>query len=536
MDSVLDFLFLRRLKFEYTSPPICPITPASGSSFGVTGQVISPILAMGAPNVNGRFLTWPCGEGEICFNMYFVNGGFLTEVATCIQPNTVLVCSAGCWQASAVINGIEGPLTAPICTDGTRPTEIPLPASAGVQQYRLYKDSVLVLQSTFCAAFETCTLGCYSVTAITGDGETPPSPVACNGGDPTISITSPADGSSFDLPVSTTITAAINTNGHLPMKVDFYDGALLLGTVTGVGPTYSIPWNPSLLGTHTLTATLTYDGILTVTSAPVHVTLDVILPGANDLLQQTESFDFDSTADNSEISVWLDKTPHINNWVSSPGTRPHVDGTRLLGGHKTVRFNGGSSAGGIFTSLGKFIPNGLTGMELIVIYKADADPPVNRNPVITYQETANIAGLVSTWADQPASGAASGCGTIFSETFCTNSPAIFGWDGCGWNPNIGLPSTNTATAFVCYNLSVESGLSYDAWMNSEHFYTKPGGKPFLTQGIESLYTCGWGLASNGGSDYFAGNIAAVYLWSRSLTPTERAQMRVYVNAKWGITF
>lgn len=186
MDSVLDFLFLRRLKFEYTTPPICPITLASASGLAITGQVISPILAMNAPFLQGRFLTWPCAPGQICFNIYSNQSGFLTEVATCIQPNSALVCSAGCWRASATVNGIEGPLTDPVCTDGT-PIAVELPAQPGAS-YNLYHnpnpldpfgDYTLALAGVFCGAFEVCTVGCYSISAITGDGETPPSDPTC---------------------------------------------------------------------------------------------------------------------------------------------------------------------------------------------------------------------------------------------------------------------------------------------------------------------------------------------------------------------
>lgn len=174
MDSVLDFLFLRRLKFEYTCPPICPITPASGSSFGVTGQVISPILAM-PPLLPGglfnNFLSWNCAAGQVCYNIYLeVNGSFV-EVITCVSANTLTLCSAGTWRIIPN-TGQEVDVT----TDGTHVTTVAIPPA---DSYTVLKDGVLVFAGSFCAAVEVCSSGCYSVSAITGDGETPPSDPTC---------------------------------------------------------------------------------------------------------------------------------------------------------------------------------------------------------------------------------------------------------------------------------------------------------------------------------------------------------------------
>jgi hypothetical protein len=287
---------------------------------------------------------------------------------------------------------------------------------------------------------------------------------------------------------------------------------------------------------HILTAVLVYDSALTVTSAPISVNIDVILPGSNDLLQQTESFDFDSTPDGTLISPWLDKTPYHNNWVHYV-TDPVVDGTITAGGHKTLRFSGTGTCG--LKSINKFIPNGLTGMELMVIFRAAVDPPPTRNAVITYQTTPNEAGgTVATHADQGANPAVAGCGgagPFYLETFCVDN-TLGAVANCGPFLNLGTPATNTASEFVCYNLSAESGGPFDAFINSEHFFTSPTGFPFISQGTEIFYTVGWGLNSNGSADYFAGNIAAVYLWKRALTSDERDKARIYIAQKWGVPF
>lgn len=549
MDSVLDFLFLRRLKFNYTCPPICPITPASGSGLSITGQVISPILAMQAPAVSGQFLTWPCDPGQVCYNIYFNNGGLLSEMATCIQPNTIFVCSSGCWQSAAVVGGIEGPLTAPICTDGSEPVSIPLPASANVEAYHVYKDSTLVLAGPFCAAYETCTLGCYSITAITGDGETPPSPPACNGGNPIISITSPANGTIADLPYSTSIVAAVDTHGHTPIKVEFFDGATSLGVVAGPGP-YSLAWSPATDGAHVLTAVLTYDAMLTSVSSPVTVTTSLVLPGQSDLLQWLESSQFDSTPDGTSVYSWTDLSGNGNHMthVVGPGgisgndLAPVVDTASSAGGHPTLRFTSGATYRSLTCPL--FIPaSGLPGLEIIVVYKNNVDPvPTGQGPVFGYTRTYNIfvGSPFFSWAsevpNQPVGSIFNGIGTPthFEEPFAngTNHTLTTG--------NLSLGYVANPTSFTAYGLSADAGGgSYKAWMNANNFFSVgAGGYTFVSRGAESQYTLGGAALLGFGAafSYTECNIAAVFLWGRQLTADERSKAWFYIQNKYGITF
>lgn len=185
MDSVLDFLFLRRLRFEYVCPPICPITPASASGLAVTGQVISPILAMPAPRSSGNFLLWNCASGQVCYNVYFqTSENSFVESAQCIPPNSFVVCSPGCWEVFPVRGGVQGEPVGPYCIDGSQPVILALPDDSTIESYNVYKDGELRLAGTFCNGFESCVAGCYSVSAVTGDGETPPSETTCVLGPP----------------------------------------------------------------------------------------------------------------------------------------------------------------------------------------------------------------------------------------------------------------------------------------------------------------------------------------------------------------
>jgi hypothetical protein len=88
---------------------------------------------------------------------------------------------------------------------------------------------------------------------------------------PTVNLTSPATGASFTLPTTITLTAtAADSDGSIS-KVEFYDGASLLGTATAAP--YSFAWTTAAAGSHAITAKA-YDNALAVTaSAAVSITV-----------------------------------------------------------------------------------------------------------------------------------------------------------------------------------------------------------------------------------------------------------------------
>jgi glucose/arabinose dehydrogenase/regulation of enolase protein 1 (concanavalin A-like superfamily) len=85
---------------------------------------------------------------------------------------------------------------------------------------------------------------------------------------PTVNITSPSSGATFTSPATITIQASASDNGSVA-KVDFYNGATLIGTAT-TAP-YSFDWTSVPDGTYSLTAKATDDVGAVGTSAPVTV-------------------------------------------------------------------------------------------------------------------------------------------------------------------------------------------------------------------------------------------------------------------------
>jgi len=181
MDTVLEYLFLRRLKFNYICPPVCPIFPLSGSGASITGQIISPLTPMPRGSADGAFLTFGPTPGALCYGIYQENNGVFTPIAQCVQPHTFATCCAGCYQFSVITQAGEGPRSDPVCTDGAL-IEIQLPSGLEILGYNIYREVdplnpggtyTLILSGNFFNVFLACDPGCYSFTAITADGETP---------------------------------------------------------------------------------------------------------------------------------------------------------------------------------------------------------------------------------------------------------------------------------------------------------------------------------------------------------------------------
>jgi hypothetical protein len=91
-----------------------------------------------------------------------------------------------------------------------------------------------------------------------------PTPVA-----PKVSISNPLDGAQFIEPVSMNVTADVTQGSGGVGKVEFYDGASLIGAATN--QPYAFVWNNVPAGAHVLTARVTDLGGLSITSAAVRI-------------------------------------------------------------------------------------------------------------------------------------------------------------------------------------------------------------------------------------------------------------------------
>ncbi|QJR09737.1 hypothetical protein DSM104443_00787 [Usitatibacter rugosus] len=120
---------------------------------------------------------------------------------------------------------------------------------------------------------------------------------------PTVSMVSPANGSTFNTPASITLVAdASAASGATISKVEFFDGTTLLGTSTTFPYTYV--WNTPSGGTHSITAKATDSRNVPATSAAISIqvttppppTVSVTSPGAGSTFAAPASVAITATA------------------------------------------------------------------------------------------------------------------------------------------------------------------------------------------------------------------------------------------------
>ncbi|MFN0120336.1 MAG: Ig-like domain-containing protein, partial [Blastocatellia bacterium] len=93
---------------------------------------------------------------------------------------------------------------------------------------------------------------------------------------PTVTLTAPQNGASFNAPGEILLSANASDNDGTISKVEFFDGATLLGAATSAP--FRLTWNNPAPGSHTLTARATDNQGLSATSAPVSISINANAP------------------------------------------------------------------------------------------------------------------------------------------------------------------------------------------------------------------------------------------------------------------
>ena len=91
---------------------------------------------------------------------------------------------------------------------------------------------------------------------------------------PTVNISSPSNNASFTAPANLAITATAADADGLVLKVDFYNGTLLLGSDNSAP--YAYAWNNLAVGNYSITAKVTDNSGVVVTSSAVNVTVNAL--------------------------------------------------------------------------------------------------------------------------------------------------------------------------------------------------------------------------------------------------------------------
>jgi hypothetical protein len=95
--------------------------------------------------------------------------------------------------------------------------------------------------------------------------------LALPGTPPTVAITAPVEGTTFNAPATVSITADANDTDGTITKVEFFNGATKLGE--DLDAPYAYNWTTVPQGSYTLTAKVTDNFGLTATSAPVNISV-----------------------------------------------------------------------------------------------------------------------------------------------------------------------------------------------------------------------------------------------------------------------
>jgi len=93
---------------------------------------------------------------------------------------------------------------------------------------------------------------------------------------PTVTLSSPANGSSYAAPATIPLAATVVPNGHAITKVQFFEGASLLNE--DIAAPYSFSWTNVPVGTYALFARAIYDSGASVDSATAYVTVTGTTP------------------------------------------------------------------------------------------------------------------------------------------------------------------------------------------------------------------------------------------------------------------
>ncbi|WP_192822048.1 Ig-like domain-containing protein [Rufibacter sp. LB8] len=184
---------------------------------------------------------------------------------------------------------------------------------------------------------------------------------------PTVTMTGPAATASFTAPASVTLTAtAADTDGSIA-KVEFYNGATLLGEGTLADGVYSYKWSNVMGGSYTITAKATDNANAATTSAALTVTVTKAMPTVSMTGPATNTF-------TAPAALTLTATA-----ADADGTISKVEffnGTTLLGA--------GTATNGVYS----FTWNNVMGGTYTITAKAtDNDDQVTTSSALTVTVT-----------------------------------------------------------------------------------------------------------------------------------------------------
>ena len=308
-----------------------------------------------SPNMVGTILfntvaTGPAAENTVDTATLASVGGLLVDgpniVAVEIHQQAVISSDVSFDFQLVGVAGVAPPNNAPPSVTLTNPANsatfaspanITLQATAAdsdgsVVQVDFYRNGVLIgsdVSSPFGIAWNGVTAGSYSLTAVAidnGGAATTSAPVNITvtgvaNVPPTVNITSPANNTTTIAPSTVILTAnAADSDGNVT-RVDFYRGAVLVGT--DVSSPFSIDWTNALVGAFQLSAIATDNNGATGTSAPISITFTGAAPSVLIALGSVWSYLDNGT--NLAPYPWTAAGFNDSAWASGPAELGYGD-------------------------------------------------------------------------------------------------------------------------------------------------------------------------------------------------------------------
>ena len=268
--------------------------PANWTEVGVAGTAA---LVGGVPTQNGLCLpnftqgmTMSSGPVTIMFATPLTNGGpmyfrWADDNNEASSPDQELaIDNVGVTGIPAV--GPYASLTAPANNANFTPgSSVAITANAGdysgnsitnVEFYASGADLGRVTSAPFTLTTSSLSVGSYALIAVASDSAGLMATSAVVNitlayAQPTVSLTSPASGSTFVSPASLSLAATAASSDATVASVAFYQGTTLLGNVTGAP--YTFAWTGVSAGAYSLTAQVTDSYGVMATSSVVSVTV-----------------------------------------------------------------------------------------------------------------------------------------------------------------------------------------------------------------------------------------------------------------------
>jgi cytochrome c peroxidase len=282
-----------------SAAPVVSLTaPVSGASFVAPAAVSLTASATTTQGTitkveffNGATLLGTSTAAPYGFNWANVAAGSYTLTAKATGSNGTTTTSAPVTISVTAAAAPVVSLTAPANgASFVAPAAVSLTASATTTQgtitkVEFFNGATLLGTSTaapYGFSWANVAAGSYTLTAkATGSNGTTTTSAAVTvtvtaAAAPVVSLTAPVSGASFVAPAAVSLTASATTTQGTIIKVEFFNGATLLGTSTAAP--YGFSWANVAAGSYTLTAKATGSNGTTTTSAAVTITVTAAAP------------------------------------------------------------------------------------------------------------------------------------------------------------------------------------------------------------------------------------------------------------------